>query len=85
LPISNPEFLMLCNYFKAPKAGEHVKWVEFCDAVDEVFTKKHLEKNLDMDLAAARTQTVYGRIGATNNDQEEVNKILAGFTEVIRK
>jgi len=76
---------MLCEYFKAPKAGEHVKWVEFCDAVDEVFTKKHLEKNLDIPLGEARTQTVYGRSLASSNDEVSVKSILAGFTEVIRK
>jgi len=76
---------MLCEYFKAPKAGEHVKWVEFCDAVDEVFTKKHLEKNLDIPLGEARTQTIYGRSLASQNDEVSVKSILAGFTEVIRK
>lgn len=76
---------MLCEYFKAPKAGDHVKWCEFCDAVDEVFTKKHLEKNLDTPLGDARTQTVYGRAEATGGDKANVNRILSGFTEVIRK
>ena len=41
--ISNPEYEQLCESFKAPKAGAHIKWREFSDTVDEVFTKKGLE------------------------------------------
>lgn len=85
LPISNQEFNMLCVQFKAPKAGDHVKWCEFCDAIDEVFTKKNLERNLDMALGEARTQTIYGRLPATGDDKSSVQRILSGFTEVIRK
>jgi Ca2+-binding EF-hand superfamily protein len=44
VPISNPEFEKLCEEYKAPKQGDHIKWREFCDAVDEAFTKKGLEK-----------------------------------------
>lgn len=38
-----------------------MKWREFCDIVDEVFTKKGLEKAVDMVLDDARIHTVYGR------------------------
>jgi len=68
LSISQKEFNELCEYFRAPKAGDHVKWCEFCDAVDAVFTKKGLEKNLDTALGDARTHTVYGRAPATGTD-----------------
>jgi hypothetical protein len=59
--LSSHEFDELVTYFQAPKEGKHVKWREFCDTVDEVFTKKGLEKAVDMVLDDARTQTVYGR------------------------
>ena len=42
--LSSQEFQQLCEYFNAPKEGGHVKWREFSDQVDEVFTKKNLEK-----------------------------------------
>ena len=48
--ISTQEFDNLCAAFKAPKEGAHIKWREFVDAVDEVFTKKGLEKNLDIEV-----------------------------------
>ena len=52
---------MLSREFKAPKEGEHVKWREFSDRVDEVFTQKGLEKNADAEVGNVRTATTYGR------------------------
>lgn len=65
IPISHAEFEQLNIVYKAPKAGEHVKWREFCDHVDEIFTKKGLEKDLDAEVGAARTQVQYNRVQAT--------------------
>lgn len=67
LNISNAEFKLICDSFKAPKAGDHICWRDFCDAVDEVFTKKGLEKNIDTDLDNTRTQTLYGRAPANKD------------------
>jgi hypothetical protein len=44
-----------------------VRWRDFSDAVDEVFTKKGLEKAVDLVLDDVRTQTFYGRTDATSN------------------
>ena len=63
--ISAQEFEKLCETFKAPKEGAHIKWREFVDAVDEVFTKKGLEKQLDAEVGNARTNIVYGRAEAS--------------------
>ena len=60
-PISQGEFDMLKRVFKAPKEGEHIMWREFSDKVDEVFTQKGLEKNLDVAVGEVRTQAIYGR------------------------
>ena len=59
--LSSYEFELITNTYRAPKEGKHVKWREFCDSVDEVFTKKGLEKAVDMPMDDARTQTIYGR------------------------
>ena len=42
IPISHQEFAKLAETYKAPKAGDHVKWREFCDDTDEIFTKNYL-------------------------------------------
>lgn len=63
--ISHPEFNLITAHFKAPKEGEHICWREFVDAVDQVFTKKNLEKCVDITLDDAKTETKYGRQNAT--------------------
>jgi hypothetical protein len=65
--LSSHEFEQLVRDFKAPKEGSHVRWRDFSDAVDEVFTKKHLEKNVDLALDDVRTQTFYGRSDPTTH------------------
>ena len=70
--ISNQEFKMLCDAFKANKQGEHVRWRDFSDQVDEVFTKKGLEKNLDNEVGMARTQTKYTKQDADAEQRARV-------------
>jgi hypothetical protein len=59
--LSSHEFDELVAYFKAPKEGSYIKWRDFSDAIDEVFTKKGLEKVVDIVLDDVRTKTIYGR------------------------
>ncbi len=63
--LSGHEFEELVEYFKAPKEGRHVRWRDFSDSIDEVFTKKGLEKTVDLVLDDVRTQTIYGRTNPT--------------------
>lgn len=44
----------MSSEFKAQKVGEHICWRDFVDRVDEVFTKKGLEKSHDIDLDDVR-------------------------------
>mmetsp|Transcript_9508 Transcript_9508/g.12799 ORF Transcript_9508/g.12799 Transcript_9508/m.12799 type:complete len:156 (-) Transcript_9508:791-1258(-) len=83
--ISASEFKLLLDTFRAPKAGEHIKWREFCDVVDEVFTKKGLEKNVDITLDDARTNRIYGRQAASKVDKKIVEHVVARFKEVIMR
>lgn len=62
-----------------------MKWREFCDHVDEIFTKKGLEKDLDAEVGAARTQVQYNRVQATQEQRDNVQRIVANFTEFVRK
>jgi Ca2+-binding EF-hand superfamily protein len=59
--ISQGEFKLLTEYFKAPKEGEHICWKSFSDHIDEVFTKKELEKSVDISLTDTRVATNYNR------------------------
>lgn len=76
---------MLAKDFKAPKEGEHVCWREFVDRVDEIFTKKGLEKDHTLDAAEVRTQTVYSRREPTSDDIAVVQNVIERFKEVIKK
>lgn len=64
--LSGFEFEALVENFRAPKEGRHVRWRDFCDQVEEVFTKKNLEKAVDLVLDDVRTQTFYGRSDPSN-------------------
>ena len=83
--VSAQEFEMLSQVFKAPKEGQHVKWREFSDKVDEVFTQKGLEQNLDAVVGEARIQTVYGRRQANDAERQICSEVVEAFKEVIRK
>lgn len=87
LPISNPEFQLLASTFTAgdKKAGDHVCWREFVDAVDCVFTKKGLEKNVDIVLGDAVTSTLYGRENASDDEKRCVDDIIGRFQEIVRR
>ena len=85
IPISAGEFQLLSTSFKAPKEGEHVKWREFSDDVDTVFTSKNLEQALDLPVGDCRTNIVYGRRQSTEAERECVSEVVAAFSEVVRR
>ena len=72
IPISHQEFQQLADTYKAPKDGDHVRWRDFCDHVDEIFTKKGLEKNHDAEVGVARTGILYARTEANDQQRENV-------------
>lgn len=79
LGLSNSEYQLLCGNYKAPKEGEHVCWRTFCDDVDSVFTKKNLEKSVDISLGDAMTMTHYGVEHATEQEISCVNDVVQRF------
>ena len=84
-PISQGEFAQLSEAFKAPKEGAHIRWRDFSDQVDEVFTAKGLEQNLDRPVGECRTNTVYGRRQAYEAERESVRQVVEAFSEVVRR
>lgn len=60
-------------------------WKVFCDSIDQVFTKKELEKNVDMVLDDTRTFTNYGRRKPTEEELQIVADIVVQFQEIVRK
>ena len=68
--LSGKEFRALADRFQSPKEGSHVLWREFSDCVDEVFTKKNLERSVDIQVDGARTQSFYGAKGPDGQDEQ---------------
>ena len=83
--LSGAEFKLLTEEFKAPKTGDHVKWREFSDQVDEVFTKKNLERSVDIPLDDARTQSFYGVKQPDDADAQNVAKVQEQFMFLINR
>ena len=79
--LSSQEFEALLQHFRAPKEGRHVRWRDFSDTIDEVFTKKNLEKAIDTRLDDVRTQTFYGRSDASRDQRAIVQGVLGAFRE----
>ena len=75
--LSGAEFRLLADHFQAPKEGAHIKWREFSDCVDEIFTKKGLEQSVDIQLGDARTQSFYGKVEPSAHD----HALCAAFQE----
>lgn len=83
--LSGAEFKLLTEEFQAPKTGDHVKWREFSDQVDEVFTKKNLERSVDIPLDDARTQSFYGVKQPDDVDAQNVAKVQEQFMFLINR
>lgn len=83
--LSGEEFNELVAYFQAPKEGKHVKWREFCDVVDEVFTKKGLEKAVDMVLDDARINTIYGRTNPNKQQRNLSEEVVYRFRQLLTR
>lgn len=83
--LSGSEFKLLTEEFKAPKSGDHVKWREFSDQVDLVFTKKGLEKSVDIPLDDARTQSFYGQKKPDDSDAKNVSEVQEQFMFLINR
>jgi Ca2+-binding EF-hand superfamily protein len=82
ITLSGNEFNMLCEHFQG-SGNNQVKWRDFSDAVDEVFTKKGLEKQVDMILDDARTQSFYGQAQPSDADEGLVDQLRQHFRELV--
>jgi hypothetical protein len=71
LPLSEDEFNFLSNHFISEKENS-VRWREICNAIDEVFTTKNLEKKSASDvIPPVNTKYLYGR---KDLSQEEIDE-----------
>ena len=83
--LSGNEFRLLADHFQAPKEGPHVKWKEFSDCVDEVFTIKNLERSVDIKVGDARTQSIYGKADPSGGDEALVAGMQDRFKALVQR
>ena len=80
--LSGNEFCVLCDHFQGKEVSQF-RWNEFSDSIDQVFTKKHLERGLDVPLDDVRTVSFYGVAAPDCNDGRVVDTVKANFRECI--
>ena len=83
--LSGSEFRLLADHFQAPKQGAHVRWKDFGDCVDEVFTIKNLERSVDIGVGDARTQSFYGKAEPTAEDEARVAAFQEQFKALVQR
>ena len=84
IDLSSSEFDLLKTCYASEKPGMF-KWREFCDAVDEVFTKKGLEKDATVKVTAPSIQTKYGTTAPPKTDKALAQKLVGKFKEKLRR
>jgi Ca2+-binding EF-hand superfamily protein len=81
--LSTSEFDLLLETFKSPKEGKHLRWKDFCDAVEEVFTTKGLEKKIDANVGDVRVQTIYGKTKPNKGERNVSEDVVYRFKQLL--
>lgn len=77
--LSQTEFDLICAKFPGKKG--FVNWRKFDEAIEEAFTTKRLEKQVDAPVGLGRTQTFYGApsIKDLHNEQTLAQNVVDRF------
>jgi len=71
----------LVEHFKSPNKENHIKWRELCDAIDEVFTQKGLEKRTATEnVYLPSTEYNYGKRAMTEEENATAQEIIKKFS-----
>lgn len=82
LPLSEVEFNVVANEFATEGKTNYVNWKDFCEAIDEVFGAKELEKVAPNQTVAQPTTNIsYGRVGISAEQLATANRIKDSFRE----
>jgi Ca2+-binding EF-hand superfamily protein len=84
IDLSNAEFDLLVSNYASDKP-DMFRWREFCDAVDEVFTVKGLEKDATMTVTKPLIKTKYGTQAPPKHDKALAHKLVQRFKEKLRR
>lgn len=80
IDLSNAEFTLLTDTYSSD-APNMFRWRQFCDDVDEVFTKKNLEKDATVEVTLPALFTRYGAQQPLKTDKQLAASLVAQFKE----
>ncbi len=78
IELSNAEFDTLCEHFSAGPGK--VRWREFVDQVEQVFTTKALEQSPTLQVAEANTQSRYGKLDPSADQASICTALIDKFS-----
>lgn len=84
LPVSDQEFNLIVENFKAHDKEGFIRWKDFVDAIEEVFTVKNLEKAPSTIVAEPNLQYNYGKSPMTSQEVALAEKVKRKFIEFAR-
>lgn len=79
LPLSNSDFVTITEYFSVPEKPGFMRWLDFCDAVDQVFNVKALEMNPERQPVISNVPNRTLRESMGPFDQELAKKLIERF------
>lgn len=84
LQLSNQEFDLLVEHFKHETRLDNIRWKDFCDRIEDVFTTKGLEKQPLTNVTNPSLQFNYGREPLTQEEIALSGKVIRRFTYFAR-
>ena len=78
IELSNAEFDALCEHFAA-EPGK-VRWRDFVDKIEEVFTTKALEQSPTLPVTEANTQSRYGKLDPSSDQVAICTALIDRFS-----
>lgn len=84
LQLSDHEFQLLITNFPFEAKENYVRWRDVCDAIDEVFAPKGLEKAPLVEYQQPSVNFNYGKSALTKEEIAAANKALHRFTKFAR-
>ncbi len=84
IDLSTSEYNLLLSHYSSDKP-DMFRWKQFCDEVDEIFTKKELEKDATLAVTKPATFTKYGTVNPPKQDKSLASKLVGKFKEKLRR
>jgi Ca2+-binding EF-hand superfamily protein len=78
ITLSNAEFDHICEHFGSDPVGK-VRWRDFVDAIEEVFTLKGLEQKPTIEVEEAKTEMKYGKLSSSEHEAVTCAEIVEKF------